>query len=122
PISLAATWDPAAARRYGSVEGDEALDQGRNDVEGPDINIARIPVNGRTFEAYGEDPYLAGTIAAGNVTGIQSRGVIATPKHYAANNQETSRDSVNELIDQRTLEEIYFPAFQAAVRAGAGSV
>ena len=122
PISLAATWNPADAARYGVIEGNEALDQGRNDVEGPDINIARVPVNGRTFEAYGEDPYLAGQISAGNVTGIQSRGVIATPKHYAANNQETNRDTINELIDQRTLEEIYFPAFQAAVRAGAGSV
>jgi beta-glucosidase len=122
PISLAATWDPAAAQQYGAVEGNEALDQGRNDVEGPDINIARVPENGRTFEAYGEDPYLAGQIAAGDVTGIQSRGVIATPKHFAANNQETDRTTVNELIDQRTLEEIYFPAFAAAVKAGAGSV
>jgi beta-glucosidase len=122
PISLAASWDPAAARQYGVVEGNEALDQGRNDVEGPDINIARVPENGRTFEAYGEDPYLAGQIASGDVTGIQSRGVIATPKHFAANNQETNRTTINELIDQRTLKEIYFPAFAAAVKAGAGSV
>jgi beta-glucosidase len=122
PISLAATWDPAAAARYGGVEGSEALDQGRNDVEGPDVNIARVPVNGRTFEAYGEDPYLAGQIAAGDITGIQSRGVIATVKHFDANNQETNRTTINELISQRTLEEIYFPAFEAAVRAGVGSV
>jgi beta-glucosidase len=122
PISLAATWDPAAAARYGTVQGREALDQGRNDVEGPDINIARVPTNGRTFEAYGEDPYLAGQIAAGDITGIQSQGVIATPKHFAANNQETDRTTINELISQRTLEEIYYPAFEAAVRAGAGSV
>ena len=122
PISLAATWDPAAAAGYGRVEGAEALDQGRNDVEGPDINIARVPVNGRTFEAYGEDPYLAGQIAAGNVTGIQSQGVIATAKHYDANNQETNRTTINEIIDQRTLREIYMPAFQAAVQAGTGSV
>jgi beta-glucosidase len=122
PISLASTWNPLAAAQYGQVEGAEALDHGRNDVEGPDINIARVPVNGRTFEAYGEDPYLAGQIAGGNVTGIQSKGVIATAKHYAANNQETNRDTINELIDQRTLEEIYMPAFKAAVQAGAGSV
>ena len=119
PISLASTWNPSAAAQYGQVEGAEALDHGRNDVEGPDINIARVPVNGRTFEAYGEDPYLAGRIAGGNVTGIQSKGVIATAKHYAANNQETNRDTINELIDQRTLEEIYMPAFKAAVQAGA---
>jgi beta-glucosidase len=122
PISLASTWDPQAAARYGQVEGAEALDQGRNDVEGPDVNIARVPVNGRTFEAYGEDPYLAGRIAAGNVTGIQSKGVIATVKHYDANNQETDRTTINELIGQRTLHEIYMPAFKAAVKAGAGSV
>lgn len=122
PLSLAASWDPAAARQYGAVEGDETLDQGRNDLEGPDVNIARVPENGRTFEAYGEDPYLAGQIAAGDVAGIQSRGVIATAKHFAANNQETDRTTINELIDQRTLEEIYFPAFEAAVKAGAGSV
>jgi beta-glucosidase len=122
PISLAATWNPAAAERYGAVQGSEALDQARNDVEGPDINIARVPLNGRTFEAYGEDPYLAGQIAAGNVTGIQSQGAIATPKHYAANNQEINRDTINEVIDERTLQEIYYPAFHAAVQAGAGSV
>jgi beta-glucosidase len=74
------------------------------------------------FEAFGEDPYLAGNIAAADITGIQSRGVIATVKHFAANNQETNRTTINELISQRTLEEIYFPAFEAAVRAGAGSV
>ena len=122
PIALASTWSPAAAAAYGRVEGAEAIDQGRNDVEGPDINIARVPVNGRTFEAYGEDPYLAGQIAAGNVTGIQSQGVIATAKHYDANNQETDRTTINEVIDQRTLREIYMPAFAAAVQAGAGSV
>ena len=122
PVSLAATWDQGDAERYGVVEGREALDQGRNDVEGPDINIARVPVNGRTFEAYGEDPYLAGQVAAADVTGIQSQGVIATVKHFAANNQETNRTTIDELISQRTLEEIYFPAFKAAVEAGAGSV
>ena len=122
PISLAATWNPAAAAQYGAVQGSEALDQARNDVEGPDINIARVPLNGRTFEAYGEDPYLAGQIVAGNVTGIQSKGAIATAKHYAANNQEINRDTINEVIDQRTLQEIYYPAFHAAVQAGAGSV
>ncbi|HEY7265132.1 MAG TPA: glycoside hydrolase family 3 C-terminal domain-containing protein [Trebonia sp.] len=122
PISLAATWDPAAAASYGAVEGTEALDQGRNDVEGPDINIARVPTNGRTFEAYGEDPYLVGQIAAADISGIQSRGVIATAKHFAANNQETDRTTINELISQRTLEEIYYPAFEAAVRAGTGSI
>ena len=123
PIAQAATFDPAAARRYGAVEGSDTRAHGRNLMEGPNVNIARVPVNGRTFEAFGEDPYLAGQIAAGNVTGIQSRGVIADVKHFAANNQEINRDTINELIDPRTLQEIELPAFQAAVQSGhAGSV
>jgi beta-glucosidase len=123
PIGLAATWDPGLARRYGVVEGEETLTKGRNLLEGPDINIARVPTNGRTFEAYGEDPLLAGQMAVGDIQGIQSQGVIANVKHYAANNQETNRSTVDELIDERTLHEIYLPAFQAAVQQGhSGSV
>jgi beta-glucosidase len=107
------------ARAYGVVEGRETRDTGRNLMEGPDINIARTPLNGRTFEAYGEDPYLAGRIAAGNIDGIQSQGVIADAKHYLANNQEIARDTVDEHIDERTLHEIYLPAFEeSAKRAG----
>jgi beta-glucosidase len=123
PIGLAATWDPRQATRYGVVEGRETVDQGRNLLEGPDINIARVPVNGRTFEAYGEDPFLAARITVGDIRGIQSQGVIANAKHYAANNQETDRSTINELIDERTLHEIYLPAFEAAVKdARTGSV
>jgi beta-glucosidase len=123
PIDAAAAWDPRMAARYGVVEGSDTLDQGRNLLEGPDVNIARVPLNGRTFEAYGEDPYLAGQTAVGDIDGIQSRGVIAEVKHLAANNQETNRTTVNELIDERTLHEIYLPAFQDAVQNGhAGSV
>jgi beta-glucosidase len=119
PLGLAASFDPAMAWRYGSIEGRETRDTGRNLMEGPDINIARTPLNGRTFEAYGEDPYLAGQIAAGNVDGIQSQGVIADAKHYIANNQEIDRDNVDEHIDERTLHEIYMPAFeQSAKRSG----
>jgi beta-glucosidase len=123
PIGLAATWDPGQALRYGEVEGRETVNQGRNLLEGPDINIARVPVNGRTFEAYGEDPFLAAQITVGDIRGIQSQGVIANAKHYAANNQETNRSTINELIDERTLREIYLPAFEAAVKdAQTGSV
>jgi len=123
PLGLAASFDPTVARAYGAVEGRETRDVGRNDMEGPNVNIARTPLNGRTFEAYGEDPYLAGQIAAGNIQGIQSQGVIGTVKHYIANNQETNRDSINEIIDDRTIHEIYLPAFNAAVTQGhAGSV
>jgi len=123
PIGLAAIWDPQQALQYGTVQGQETLDQGRNLLEGPDINIARVPVNGRTFEAYGEDPFLAGQTTVGDVRGIQSKGVMANAKHYAANNQETNRSTINELIDERTLHEIYLPAFEAAVKQGdTGSV
>jgi len=123
PIGLAATWDPALAWRYGVVEGTETLNEGRNLLEGPDINLARVPVNGRTFEAYGEDPLLAGQISASDIGGIQSKGVIANVKHFAANNQETDRTTIDELIDERTLHEIYLPAFEASVRQGhSGSV
>jgi beta-glucosidase len=119
PLGLAATFDPGMARAYGAVEGRETRDTGRNLMEGPDINIARTPLNGRTFEAYGEDPYLAGQIAVGNIDGIQSQGVIANAKHYLANNQETNRTTIDEHIDERTLHEIYLPAFQeSAKRSG----
>jgi beta-glucosidase len=123
PIGLAATWDPSLAHRYGVVAGRETLDQGRHLLEGPDVDIARVPVNGRTFEGYGEDPYLASRITVGTVRGIQSQGVIADVKHYAANSQETDRNTINELIDERTLREIYLPPFEAGVKeGGSGSV
>ena len=123
PLGLAASFDPAVAFRYGAVMGRETRSIGRNLQEGPDINLARVPLNGRTFEAYGEDPHLAGEIAAGTVRGIQSEGTIGEPKHYLANNQESDRNSVDERIDERTLREIYLPAFEAAVKqGGAGAV
>jgi beta-glucosidase len=123
PISLAASFDRALARRHGELSGQETRDLAHSLLEAPDINIARVPVNGRTFEGYGEDPYLAGEIAVPNIEGIQSRGIIAEVKHYAANNQEANRFAVNEVIDDRTLHEIYLPHFEASVRdARAGSV
>jgi beta-glucosidase len=123
PLGLAASFDAGVAFRYGAVMGRETRSIGRNLQEGPDINIARVPLNGRTFEAYGEDPHLAGQIAAGTVRGIQSEGTIAEPKHYVANNQEIDRDTVDERIDERTLREIYLPAFETAVQQGrAGGV
>jgi beta-glucosidase len=118
PLGVAASFDPQVARAYGVVEGRETSDTGRNLMEGPDINIARTPLNGRTFEAYGEDPYLAGQIAVGDIGGIQYQGVIANTKHYLANNQETDRTTIDEHIDERTLHEIYMPAFETAVKQG----
>lgn len=116
PISLAATWDVAAAVRYGAIVGAEAKVLANGFVEAPDINIARVPQNGRTFEAFGEDPYLVSQITAANITGIQSQGVIAEAKHFAANNQEINRTTIDANIDERTLREIYLPAFEASVK------
>lgn len=123
PISLASTFDTNLAKENGNLLGSETQDLGHNLLEGPAINIARVPVSGRTFEGYGEDPYLAGQLAAANIEGIQSNGVIAEVKHYAANNQEQNRLTINEIIDDRTLHEIYLPQFEAAVKDGhVGSV
>ncbi|MDE3148161.1 MAG: glycoside hydrolase family 3 C-terminal domain-containing protein [Acidobacteriota bacterium] len=123
PIAVAASWDRDDAREYGVVVADEFQDIGRKMLEGPTVNIARIPVAGRTFEAYGEDPFLSGEIAVANIDGIQSRHVIANVKHFALNNQELNRTSVNAIADERTMREIYFPAFEAAIRtAHSGSV
>ena len=117
-ISIAATWDPALAERYGKVIGREARDMGYGMVEGPDINIARVPQNGRTFEGFGEDPFLTAQIAVADIRGIQSQHVMAEAKQFAANNQETDRIGINEIVPLRALHEIYFPAFKASIMQG----
>jgi beta-glucosidase len=118
PLSLAATWDPSLAKLNGDIIGSESKDIGNALVEAPTINIARVPQNGRTFEGYGEDPYLVAQIAVNNIIGIQEQGVIANVKHFAANNQETNRFTVNEEVDERVMREIYLPAFEAAIKTG----
>ncbi|MDE3068083.1 MAG: glycoside hydrolase family 3 C-terminal domain-containing protein [Verrucomicrobiota bacterium] len=118
PISLAASWDVRLAQRYGVVIGREARDLTDGLLEGPDVNIARVPQNGRTFEAFGEDPYLVSQMAVAEIQGIQGQGVIANVKHYLANNQETDRFTVNEIVGERALREIYLPAFEASVKKG----
>ena len=122
-ISQASSWDPQLQSQLGASLGQEAFAKGVNVLLGPDVNIARVPLNGRTSEAFGEDPYLAGQTAAAFIQGVQSQHVIATVKHYDANNQETNRGTINEAVDNRTLHEIYQPAFNAAVNQGrAGAV
>lgn len=116
PIALAASWDTELARTYGRMAADEARSLGSNLLESPDINIARVPQGGRVFESYGEDPYLVSRLAVANIEGIQSTGMIANVKHYVANNQETDRGSINEIIGERPLHEIYMPAFEASVK------
>lgn len=118
PIALASTWDPALAKRYGVIIGEEGKDLGEDLLEAPDINIARLPQNGRTFEAFGEDPYLVAQMSVAEIQGIQSQGIIANVKHYAANNQENNRSKVNVDVDERALREIYLPAFEASVKEG----
>ncbi len=118
PISLAASWDVDSAHRYGVIIGQEAKDLDEELLEGPDVNIARVPQNGRTFEALGEDPYLVAQMGVSEIQGIQSQGVIANVKHYAANNQEAERFTINEIISERALHEIYLPAFEASVKEG----
>ncbi len=122
PVALAATFDPALAREYGRVMGREGRARGQDVLLAPMVNIVRVPYAGRNFETLGEDPYLASTLVAEEVRGVQEEGLIATIKHYIANNQEAGRQSVSANVDARTLHEIYLPGFEAAVRAGTGSV
>ncbi|MFL5911671.1 MAG: glycoside hydrolase family 3 C-terminal domain-containing protein [Gaiellaceae bacterium] len=118
PVALAAGFDTDLARRYGVVEGKETGDVGHSLIEAPDVNMVRVYRNGRAFENYGEDPYLAGQLATANIKGIQSQGVLAEVKHYTANDQETARKTIQEQIDDRTLHEIHLPAFEDAVKRG----
>ncbi|MFD5463540.1 glycoside hydrolase family 3 C-terminal domain-containing protein [Kitasatospora sp. NPDC127059] len=118
PVALAAAFDPALATTYGDVLGREARARGYQVLYGPMVNIVRIPQGGRDFETLGEDPYLAGQLAAAEVRGIQAQHVAAQVKHYAANNQEDNRQSYSSDVDERTLAEIELPAFRAAVRDG----
>ncbi len=122
-IAVAATWDPEIARQVGQAIGQEMKSIGRNMILGPTVNIQRVPMWGRNFEGYGEDPYLTSRMGVAYIKGVQSEGVIATVKHFAANNEEFERHRIDAAIDERTLQEIYFPAFKAAVQeAGVWSV
>ncbi|MGH2644606.1 MAG: glycoside hydrolase family 3 C-terminal domain-containing protein, partial [Chitinophagaceae bacterium] len=114
--ALAATWNPKLAYKYGAVLGQEARARGKDVILGPAINIDRNPNGGRTFEFLTEDPYLDAQLAVAYVEGVQKQGVAACVKHYLANNQETDRESVDEIIGQRVLHEIYMPAFKAVVQ------
>jgi beta-glucosidase len=117
-ISLAASWDPALASREGVEIARDARAKGVHFMLGPAVNIYRAPMNGRNFEYMGEDPYLAGKIAVGYILGMQSQGVSATVKHFAVNNSEFDRHNTDAIVDERTLREIYLPAFEAAVKEG----
>ena len=117
-VALAAAWDPALARKIGEGLGRDARARGVNFLLGPGVNIARSPLAGRNFEYLSEDPYLNATLVVPFIQGVQSQGVIATAKHYAVNSQEYNRHNVSTEVDERTLREIYLPAFEAAVTKG----
>lgn len=117
-IALAATWDPDLVNQAGRAIGLECRAKGVHILLGPGLNIYRTPLCGRNFEYYGEDPYLAGRMAVQFIRGVQSQGVAATAKHFAANNQEWDRDRISSDLSERTLQEIYLPAFRAAVQEG----
>jgi beta-glucosidase len=117
-IALAASFDPAVASDFGNVIGTEANNLALHVFEAPGVNMARIPVLGRNFEYFGEDPYLTGTMAVAEIKAVQAKGVIAMAKHFAANEQETNRMTIQETVDRRVLREIYLLPFEMAVKDG----
>jgi len=117
-IAMAATWNPELIQQVGKVIGDEAKSKKIGILLAPGVNIYRVPHNGRNFEYYGEDPYLSSSTVVSFVKGVQGEGVIATVKHFAANNEDYDRHRVSSNIDTRTLYEIYFPPFKAAIQEG----
>ena len=117
-VALAATWDREFARELGESLGRDARARGVNFLLGPGVNIARSPVNGRNFEYLSEDPFLNGALVVPYIEGVQSQGVSATVKHFALNNEEYNRHNVDVSADERTMRELYLPAFEAAVTKG----
>jgi beta-glucosidase len=117
-VCMAATWNTDLIYSLGQALGREAKAKGKNVLLAPCVNIHRVPHGGRNFESFGEDPFLSGRIAVNYIRGVQSEKVIATVKHFTCNNQEHERNSIDVRIDERTLHEIYLPAYKAAVTEG----
>ncbi len=115
-IALAATWNPQLANRVGVELGRDARAKGVHFLLGPGVNIYRAPMNGRNFEYFGEDPFLASRLTVDYIKGVQSQGVTATVKHFMGNNSEFNRHRTDSIIDERTMREIYLPTFEAAVK------
>ena len=122
PLALTATWNPTLARRYAQSIGEECRAGDIAVLLGPGMNIYRISQNGRNFEYFGEDPFLAARMIEQYVKGVQSTGTITTLKHFLCNNTEFYRRRTNSVVDERTLHEIYLPAFKAGIDAGAMAV
>lgn len=115
---VAASWNPENATKHGMVLGSEARERKKDVILGPGVNMARNPIYGRNFEYMGEDPYLAAQLVVNEIKAIQSNDVAACVKHYALNTQELNRHGVNAIPDERTLREMYLPAFEAAIKKG----
>ena len=114
-VSMAATWNPELIYKVGQSIARDTKSKGRDVILGPCINIVRVPIGGRNFETFGEDPFLTSRLAVDYIKGVQSENVAATVKHFACNNHEHERDFVNVEVDERTLNELYLPSFKAAV-------
>lgn len=115
-VTLAATWNPDFAYKYGTALAADCKAKGVNVLLGPAVNIYRAPMCGRNFEYMGEDPFLASRMAVGYIKGLQDHGIMGVVKHFALNNSEYDRNFISNDADERTLNEIYFPAFKAAVQ------
>ena len=115
-VAMAATWDRDLVQREGQAIAQEVKALGRDMILGPTVNINRVPLWGRNFEGYGEDPYLSARMGVAYIKGVQSEGVIPSLKHFAANNEEFERHRIDAYVDERTLHEIYLPAFKAGVQ------
>ncbi len=122
PVVIANSWDVDVARLTGAAIADECIDKGRDVLLAPGLNIKRTPLCGRNFEYFSEDPYLAGQMGKAYVEGVQSKGVGACIKHFCANNREYERHHQSSEVDERTLREIYLPAFETAMEAKPWSV
>jgi beta-glucosidase len=116
--ALGATWDPDLVERVGGMLGEEALTKACRVLLAPTVNLHRSPIAGRNFECYSEDPLLSGKTAAAFVRGVQSQGVVTTVKHFAGNDAEFERHTIDSVIDERTLRELYLVPFELAVREG----
>ncbi len=111
--SFPCSWD---GLQLGAALGEEAADQGVDILLGPGLNIKRNPLCGRNFEYFSEDPYFSGKMAAAFIRGVESQGIAACPKHFAVNSQELRRMTMNAVVDERTLREIYLTGFETAIK------
>ena len=117
-VSMGITWNEELVRKMGLAMGEEALSMGVHIILGPTVNIHRSPLAGRNFESFSEDPFLSAKLAKAYIKGVQSQGVAATVKHFALNNSEFERMTMSSEVDDRTMREIYLPAFEVAVKEG----